>query len=344
MKSRFSIILLIPLLALVTVLPDLLASSSPENTRFLGPTADSRRRSALDEGTGDAFWPLAAYNVAGPGKFYGPATEEAAENLASPLTEPASPRTGDVLLAYKDSVKNGYNFLLYVPERYYQDEEADLPVLVCLHGKSLRGNNLNQVTRYGCIDALRRGRPIDALVICPQCPSDANWDADRVMAVVDWVAERYRTDQDRLYVFGMSMGGWGTFKVVAQYPDRVAAAIPMCGGFTGDPTPMGDVPLWIIHGVADDITRISFSTSIVEQLEKSGHYDRLRFTWLEGCNHSILIRVFLLEAPYKWLFSHTLKDPDRLVNFDYDVTPADLNAAYTRLDPEKAQQLPVLKP
>ena len=181
-------------------------------------------------------------------------------------------------------------------------------------------------------------------MICPQCYSTGGWNAERLMRVVNWVMSRYRHDPDRLYCFGISMGGWGTFKFAAAYPDKVAAAIAMCGGFTGEVEPLGDLPLWIIHGTSDTTTSISFSSSIVEKLATMGRSGRLVFSWLTGCNHSILARVFLLKEPYEWLFSHNLQDPNRAVNRDVKLDPKDLNAAYMRLDPSKAQRLPIKNP
>ena len=249
----------------------------------------------------------------------------------------------DELLAYRDSVKNGYNFLLYVPDSY-ETSETPLPILLCLHGKSLTGNNLSTITKYGCIDALRRGRKIDALVICPQCNTTGGWNAERLMHVVNWVMSRYRHDPDRLYCFGISMGGWGTFKFASAYPDRVAAAIAMCGGYTGEVEPLAGLPLWIMHGTSDNVTNISYSSTVVEKMAKIGASGRLRFSWLTGCDHSILARVFLLQEPYDWLFSHNLKDPDRPVNRDIKIEPKDIRAAYMTIDTSNAQRLPIQNP
>ncbi len=251
---------------------------------------------------------------------------------------------GGTLYEYRDSVKNGYNFLLYIPDTYAETSEP-LPLIVCLHGKSRAGYDLNMITKYGCVDALRRGTRIDAIVICPQCPSVGGWKAERVMNVVDFVGKRYNYDRDRLYVFGMSMGGWGCFKMVAEYPDRIAAAIAMCGGYTGSHVEnMGKVPLWIIHGDSDEVTNKSFSTRIVDKLEESGNDKRLRYTWLEGQGHSILARIFLLQQTYDWLMEHRLSDPDRPCSREYEVTIGDLRRAYIYLDPEKRQRLPFTKP
>ena len=242
----------------------------------------------------------------------------------------------DNLYAYRDSVKQ-------VPDSYYDSEEP-LPLILNLHGKSLCGNDLNMITRYGCIDALRRGRKIDAVIICPQCRSTGGWDPVKLMKVVEWVQYRYRTDHNRLYCFGISMGGWGTFKFAAAYPDKVAAAIAMCGGYTGEVEPLTQLPLWIIHGTSDRLTSLSYSTSIVEKMAKMGKSERVFFSWLTGCDHSILARVFLLQQPYDWLFSHNLQDSERMVNRDVKIEPKDLRMAYMNLDQTQAQRLPVKKP
>ena len=231
------------------------------------------------------------------------------------------PKPSGELLAYRDSVKKAYNFLLYVPGTYSRDTTvAPLPLILFLHGGSLCGNDLKMVTQYGC------------------------WNAEKLMAVVDWVRERYRTDTDRLYVFGISMGGWGTFKFVSAYPDKVAAGIALCGGYQGDIQPLTEVPLWIIHGTSDTVTKISNSTNIVAAMAKTGKSGRVVYSWLTGCDHSILARVFLLQEPYDWLFKHSLQDPCRPVNRDFKLEPKDLQAAYMRIDTSQAQRLPIKKP
>ena len=252
---------------------------------------------------------------------------------------------------HQDSVKTGYPLLLCLPEGYdaqalaQSDSLERPPLIVFLHGRSRTGRDLSMVTRYGCIDALRRGQDIPAMIICPQTPV-VSWDAAKVMEVVDWVGERYPYDTDRLYVIGMSMGGWGSFKVAANYPDRIAAAIAECGGYTdGNEKGLTQVPLWIMHGTADRITKPSFSHSVVDRMTAIPNGTvRLKTTWLQGCDHSILARTFLLKQMYDWLFAHRLSDPGRPVNQEIDIVPNDLNAAYMRLDPKKARTLPIQKP
>ena len=141
------------------------------------------------------------------------------------------------MYAMRDSVSNGYDFWLYVPSNYEDNRmkriEADdpssvkdpLPVIVFLHGRSLSGKDIYKVRQYGTIDAISRGRKINAVVIAPQVNHGDWWRPERVMNVVDWVSKRYDVDPTRLYVLGMSLGGYGTLDFAATYPDRTAAAV-----------------------------------------------------------------------------------------------------------------------
>lgn len=242
--------------------------------------------------------------------------------------------------AHKNVVKNGYNFWVYTPAGY-DSSKADKPVLLFLHGASLRGSNMDLALRYGPVDALRRGRNIDAVIINPQCPRGSRWEPDKVIRIVDWVEQHYAVDTNRLYVFGMSLGGYGTLDFAGTYPDRVAAAIAMCGGshqksYCG----LTKLPLWIIHGTADRAVTLAQSQKVVNAMKACGPTDRLIFTKLQGQNHSALARIFYLSEPYEWLFEHRLTDPDRTVSHDHEIQVADMKSAYKGLT---RQNIPVGK-
>ena len=234
------------------------------------------------------------------------------------------------LIACRDSVPDGYDFWLYLPDDY-DATKADKPVVVFLHGKSLCGSNLHNVLRYGSIDALQRGRVIDAMVIAPQ--TRGAWEPEKVMKVCDWVKEKYPFDTNRLYVLGMSLGGYGTLDFAATYPDKVAAAIAMCGGasvkqFCG----LNDVPLWIIHGTADKAVSVKCSDRVVDSMCVCGDTSRLMYDRMKGVNHSQLARLFYLDQTYDWLFEHSLADPTRMANKDYTINTAIMKEAYANLD------------
>lgn len=236
------------------------------------------------------------------------------------------------LYACRDSIQDGYNFWLYVPEDY-NDTVMDKPVVLFLHGKSLCGRNLSNVLRYGSIDALKRGRKIDAFVVAPQ--TQTTWKPDKVHEVYEWVRERYNVDTCRLYVLGMSLGGYGTINFTATYPDEVAAAMALCGGSSIDSLcGLNDVPLWIIHGTADKDVPIFYSQRVVNTMIQCGDTSRLIFTKLPREGHSHLARAFYLQSTYDWLFEHNLKDSLRPVNKDYAISSAIMSKAYNDFDKE----------
>lgn len=238
---------------------------------------------------------------------------------------------GQKIYDYSGVLSNAYDFLLYLPESYENSQE-ELPVILYLHGKSCTGTDINMVTKYGTITALRKGVNVNAIVIAPQVEIYKNgWEPKKAMEVVNYVTSNFRVDKNRMYVVGMSMGGSGTYKVISAYPDKFAAAITMCGTCWVDIKPIAKVPLWVIHGMDDTATPFSRSTDFVKKMEAAGTTSRLRYSWLEGCGHSILARVYMLEKAYKWLFKHSLTDEGRPISMEYDVTSEDLHNLYKNL-------------
>ena len=147
----------------------------------------------------------------------------------------------DFLKAHKKVISGGYDFWVYQPEDYYYTQETT-PVVIFLHGASLCSRNMNRSRRYGPLDAIVRGRDIPALVIVPQNPGGA-WNPRKVNDVLEWTKQHYPCDSTRVYVLGMSLGGYGTMDFVGSYPDKVAAAMALCGGCSlRDVQPLGQVP------------------------------------------------------------------------------------------------------
>lgn len=233
----------------------------------------------------------------------------------------------DFLRPVKDSIPNGYNFWVYTPIDYFYSQEQT-PVIIFLHGASLCGRNLDRVRRYGPLDAIVKGREIEALTIVPQNPGGA-WNPKKIMDVLDWVKRNYACDTTRVYVLGMSLGGYGTMDVCATYPNRIAAGMAFCGGSSlKDVSGLGKLPFWIIHGTADRAVPIKQSKVVVEKLKESGNDTRLLYDWWQGANHGAPARLFYLRKTYEWLFSHSLLDKDRPVNRDINISYEDLRKVY----------------
>lgn len=242
------------------------------------------------------------------------------------------------LIAYKGKVENGYNFWFYRPA----NEDGPKPVVIFLHGRSLCGHDMNKVRKYGTIDAIEKGREIDAYVMAPQNPG-GSWNSEKIMNVLEWVKENNNVDTTRVYVLGMSLGGYGTINLTATYPDKIAAAIALCGGGTKkDYSGLTKVPLWIVHGTADKDVNVRYSDAVVNAMKKfENGTDRLHYDRVKGMSHSVLARVFYLPECYEWLMSHSLTDENREMKpVTYKITNKTLTTAiYRGLNSKKNSNL-----
>ncbi len=229
--------------------------------------------------------------------------------------------------AYRGEVKDGYNFWFYRPE---DDESRNVhrPLLVFLHGASLCGNNLDRVKRYGPMDALRYGEIIDAYIIAPQNPG-GSWQPKKIMNLIEWAEKNYKVDSNRIYVYGMSLGGYGTLDMCATYPDRIACGMALCGGATvRDLSGLSRIPMWIVHGTADRAVPVSASDKVVDAVKQTGDDSRLIYTRMPGVDHGRPARIFYMKQTYDWMFSHSLQDEGRPVNRDFKITNEGMNNAY----------------
>ncbi len=228
--------------------------------------------------------------------------------------------------SYTNKVKDGYNFWLSTPSG---DNTQKKPLVIFLHGASLQGNNLQKVLRYGTLDAISKGLDIDAYVMAPQ--TVGAWKPANVMNSVDYVLSICKNiDTDRIYVIGMSLGGYGTIDVAATYPDRIAAAMAICGGGNAkNLANLNKLPLWIIHGTADRAVSIKESDRVVNVMKNAdGRASRLIYTRVPGMNHSEPARLLYMPSVYEWLLSHSLSDSKREVSKGFDINNTTLRGAY----------------
>lgn len=228
-------------------------------------------------------------------------------------------------------VSNGYNFWLAYPDTVINEPK---PLIIFLHGRSLSGNDLEKVKRYGTFHAMLKGMDIDAFVMAPQVPNGQFWKPEKVMETLEYVLNRYEVDENRIYVVGMSLGGYGTIDFAATYPDVVAAACGMCGGSTvKDYSGLNEVPMWIIHGTADEKVPVSKSDIVVEGVKKvDPKAPRLIYDRTPGINHGRLARVFYLPELYEWLFSHSLDEKGRPARKPIKINDEVLNGAYKNIN------------
>ncbi len=196
--------------------------------------------------------------------------------------------------------KTSYNFWINLPEDSILNSKP--PVLIFLHGKSLSGTDLNRVKKYGVIHEMEIGRKIPAIVIAPQVVS-GSWDPDKILEVLQYVQSLYNTDSSRVYVCGMSLGGYGTMHFAGKYPNIVTAGVALCGGGSvNDACNLASIPFWIQHGTVDKAVPISESRKMAKAIKECKPGKNFIYTEVKGANHGDLEKVFRTDEMYDWLF------------------------------------------
>ena len=193
-----------------------------------------------------------------------------------------------------------YPFWLHLPSDSILKSKP--PILIFLHGRSLSGNNLELVKKYGVIHEIEKGRSIPAIVIAPQVPAGKSWEPEKILSVLQFVQRTFDTDTNRVYVAGMSLGAYGTLGFAGAYPEIVTAAVALCGG--GNPkdgAALSTIPIWIQHGNRDAAVPLSESQKMVNAIKACTDVN-LKFTIVPGANHGDLERVFRSDELYEWLF------------------------------------------
>lgn len=224
-------------------------------------------------------------------------------------------------------VPDSYEFYLYLPDSYSREGEPK-PLVMHLHGASCCGGPLSRSRRYGTLDAVTRGMNLDAVIVNPH-NRGGSWSPKKLIAIVDYIIDHYNVDPNRVYVLGMSLGGYGTMDFANAYPDRIAAAMPFCGGSTAKTYEgLGQVPLWIVHGTADRDVPVSRSREVVEWLRKRHQDSLLIYSELPGINHGAPARLFYQKETYNWLFQHRLSEHRTVDRTSHTITAATCRKPY----------------
>lgn len=209
-------------------------------------------------------------------------------------------KTGD-LVALK--------YLTYLPVGYEQNPAQRWPLLLFLHGGGGQlGNDLNRVKQLGLPAMLEAGRHIPFITIAPQCPEGERWNTLALHDLLDEVVAKYRVDPDRVYLTGLSMGGYGTWSLATQFPERFAAIAPICG--VGDPEDVArikDIPAWVFHGARDQSVPPRRSQEMVDALKKLGA--PVRFTLYPDAEHDAWTRTYANDELYTWLLQQRRGQP-----------------------------------
>jgi len=202
------------------------------------------------------------------------------------------------------TLKVGYNYLLTLPAGYETETTKKWPLLIFLHGAGERGDNLELLKMHGPPKLIAAGKKFDAIVISPQVPVKNIWNEHGVKALTDEIVRTHRVDTARIYLTGISMGGFGTWDTALAYPDTFAAIAPICGG-AGVGFVMAerlkDLPCWIFHGDKDAAVSVEFSTRMHKALQKAGSQAKL--TIYPGVGHDSWTQTYESAEFWEWLLS-----------------------------------------
>ncbi len=230
------------------------------------------------------------------------------EERIAVLTEKTTPLViGQQELSLPETVRTvamNRKFLLYVPREYMRQQNT--PLLLFLHGMGERGTDLAMVRRVAIPRLIEGGRDFPMLVATPQClvgPDGKGWwHAGDLIGLVDHLERQYKVDPKRIYVTGLSMGGFATWDLACRNPQRFAAIVPVCGG--GNPNEAGklkNLPTWVFHGDKDTTVALAKSQEMVDGMKAAG--GNPKFTIYAGVGHNSWDRAYAEKDLVPWLLA-----------------------------------------
>ena len=196
------------------------------------------------------------------------------------------------------------HYLLYLPKDYDPQQTRRWPLVLFLHGAGERGQNLHLVAHHGPPKLVEEGHDFPFILVSPQCPTKGWWASKSTVhtlaALLDDIERNYAVDPDRVSVTGLSMGGYGTWELAIQYPQRFAAIAPICGG--GNPSTvcaLRHVPVWAFHGEQDRIVPLEDGKVMVDTLRACG--GDVKFTVYPDAGHDSWTPTYANPHFYNWL-------------------------------------------
>lgn len=214
-------------------------------------------------------------------------------------------------------IQTGYQ--LFVPKTYAKDPAAKWPLIIFLHGSGERGTDLEKVKVHGPPKLLASGGngfphlvndDVPFLVLSPQCPDGHFWSTLALSALLDEIQSKYAVDADRIYLTGLSLGGFGTWSWAMAQPDRFAAIVPICGkGEVRGADKIKHIPAWIFHGAKDEGVPVIHATEMASALEKAGGKPKL--TIYPDLAHDSWTITYANPELYQWLLQQKRVSRDK---------------------------------
>ena len=164
--------------------------------------------------------------------------------------------------AWKSQRGGELKYLLYLPKDYAAKSGERWPLMLFLHGAGERGTDVRRAGIHGPMSLVKKGTNFPFIIVAPQCPENQRWEPEALLQLLDHVTAKLPVDTNRVYVTGLSMGGYGTWSLGLKFPERFAAIAPICGGgniidmvLAGPEheTALRALPIWAFHGAKDSV-------------------------------------------------------------------------------------------
>lgn len=215
-------------------------------------------------------------------------------------------------LQFKGTQTINVTYLLFLPRGYNAKAEERWPMILFLHGAGERGTEIWKVAVHGPPKNVSTHPDFPFIVISPQCPEDQIWSREVLLKLLDEATAKYAVDTNRIYLTGLSMGGYGTWDLGLSHPDRFAAIVPICGGgqtisvlLPGrDQGPaLKTLGVWAFHGGKDPVVPLGESQRMVDALKKAGAQD-VKLTVYPEAGHDSWTETYNNPELYQWLLKH----------------------------------------
>ena len=205
-------------------------------------------------------------------------------------------------------------YLLFLPKGYDENATKRWPLMLFLHGAGERGNDIWKVATHGPPKVVAQDPDFPFVLVSPQCPDGQIWVPDVLLGLLDEVSSRLKVDTNRVYLTGLSMGGYGTWDLGLSHPERFAAIVPICGGgelirvllADGHKNALKSLGVWAFHGGKDPTVPIEESQRMVAVLKKTGVED-VKLTVYPEAGHDSWTETYNNPEVYQWMLRHERK-------------------------------------
>ncbi|KAF2508731.1 prolyl oligopeptidase family serine peptidase [Flavobacterium zhairuonense] len=205
--------------------------------------------------------------------------------------------TGKINTVIMEKYELGY--ALYKPANTKEKK----PLIVFISGDGEKGTDISKVKIHGPLNYLKTHQ-LDAYVLAPQCKEDENWSIESIYELILKIQKENKIDSDRIYVTGLSSGGWATWNLALSYPDMFAAVVPIAGFVDLIPLEgackIANIPTRIFHGLLDDVVNVDYAITIYKELKKCNAKD-VQLTIFDDAGHNSWTRVYDNAAIYDWM-------------------------------------------